>query len=546
MTEGLIPRLARPEKELAVLEIVKNAEREKRPLDITLTGTVDPWVREWIGRRGHTLGGSGRDLAIYVDSRLGRTQLERARSAHRMVALVYPSAAAAGLPKALSSGIPDAALSGETVRGADVKDIFYGLWNIAYFGFKEPEHSGAYFFAVFCLLAFIVLFVFPHDPADDLLRHSKAYLYGYDYSKLYVYAWNYPVDPYITFDMFAGWMDANFGYMGLKLIQGLCLLAFCVGFYLNTRRWSDRFRILAFGLVLLSIGGRITLGRPEAFEAAFLLIGLALSGLPAVAWGSLMGALYFLFPIYLVPLAIVKREYAASIIVALAFWYAMIGPAFVSDAYQVVSSVLFNRAYPIVENLSVLNLLGSAAFLILLYLFIKSRDFRYALPIILFALINQLRYVDVLAPLIAISLSERKAGLEAVRFGPLETAAFLAVMFVSLQYAFPDYRIQDISISNSSVLCDSTLCMYNVVYTGRNITISPSMELGFSDKALQDASASMIYNGTLDCSIFARYRFDKVVESSLTEIPPCLKLDSVAGAYRIWDVDQAAVSRSGS
>ncbi len=536
MLEDVIPALAMPEKELAILEAVKNAEREKRTLDIAVSGPTEPWVRDWIVKRGHTLSRDGGDLAIFIDTRLTPAQLARARSAHARVALIHPSASAAGLPLGLSDRIPGATPSKEMVREADVKDIFYGLWNISYFGFKEPEHRGAYYFTIFCILAFMVLFIFPHDPSDDLLRHSKAYLYGFDYSKLYVYAWNYPIDPYITFDMFAGWMDLHLGYIGLKLIQGLCLLSFCIGFYLNTRSWSDRFRVLVFGLVLLCVGGRIALGRPEAFEAAFLMIGLSLSGIPAVLWGAFMGALYFLFPIYLVPMALVKREYAVSIVIALAFWYAVSGGSFFADAYQIVASVLFNRAYPIVENLSILNMLGSAAFLILLYLFIKSRDLRYWVPLLLFTLVNQLRYVDVLAPLAGISLSERKTGLERIRFGPLETAAFLAVMFVSLHYAFPEYQITDLRINDSAVFCDSTLCMYDVVYTGRNITVSPSMELGFGAKALQEAQASMLYNGTLDCSIFKQYNFDTVVESSLTEIPPCLRLEGVDGPYRIWKV----------
>lgn len=199
-----------------------------------------------------------------------------------------------------------------------------------------------------------------------------------------------------------------------------------------------------------------------------------------------------------------------------------------------------SRLIPISENQGIISAIANPFFLVLALMFIKSRNYRYAVPLIFFLLINQVRYIEVIAPLVAVSIVPKALGLERIRLGIVENLAFFAIMAATLGYAFPFYQLADLHISDSRVLCDSTVCMYNVVYYGKNISISPSMEIGMTDRDVQVQIKNMFDNGTLDCGFFRDYAFDKVVENSLKEIPPCLELQGVSGPYRIWSVQQNA------
>ncbi|MFH1393940.1 MAG: hypothetical protein ABIH29_03595, partial [Candidatus Micrarchaeota archaeon] len=421
-------------------------------------------------------------------------------------------------------------------KDAIVKDCFYGLWNVAYFGFKDPRQDRYEISAVFCLLALLLFLATAPDPLDDLLRHMKAYEYGYDYANLYANAWGFSFNPYLLFDHFARIIDQGFGETGLKVMQGLAFLSFAAAFFLHTKGWSERFRIFMFVLILILVGTRITYARPAVFESFFFIIALLLSGPVAVLWGTFMGSFYYLFPIFLIPLVLVRREYLISLAASLAMWYAYAGPAYFFDIYHFIISILTQRVSFIMENQSVLALLFNPFFLLLLYLFIKNRNFRYWLPLGFFVLFNQVRFIEVIALMMAVSLDEKRLGLEKIRLGLLEKAFFMGIMISLIPLAYSDYSIEEIPLQGKVVLCDSMECAFNVVYYGENISVSPSMEIALTEREIQIEMENMRQNGMLDCGIFEKYHYDILVENSLTEVPDCLELVDVERGYRIWRI----------
>ncbi len=539
MFKGLLPAIAKNEKELAVLEIVKSAERKSKRMDMAIHGKLAEWVHEWIIKRGHKKGGKGKDLALFIDCEIDSLGLQQATRTHRMVAAVFPSRTAASLPAGLSSNINARAVADEVALargGWQVKSILCGLWWVASFGFDEVKSFTPKLSAAVIFFAFVMLLTTSAYPMDDLLRHVKAYQYDYDYGKLYAYSAGFSFNPYLLFDHFAGFLYASFGDQSLKIIQMLCLACLSAGFFLHTRSWDDRMRALVFVILLIILGYRITFARPAVFQAFFFITALLLSGLPAVIFGVFMGVQYYLFPIFLVPLVFIKREYAISVILSFLFWVAYAGTDYFTDIASFISHILSNRLISIAENASILLLLGDPLFLVLLYLFIKSKNYTYAIPLLLFTLINQIRFVDVVAPLLAISIVPEKIGWGKLRFGFAESVLFLAVLLALLGTVFQPYSLADLHVRNATVLCDTMQCMFNTVYTGSNISISPSMEVGFTEKEVQAQMVSMRQNGTIDCGLFKKYRYDILIEDSLKVIPPCLNLAGVERGYRIWNI----------
>ncbi len=525
------------EKEVAILDIIKNASKERENLTIRIEGKYEPWVKKWIIKHGHRLVDSNPYLTIIVNRPVDKEKIEEIRRSSSLTALIHPSPDSSNMPLIKENVKKDLLPPKDSLDDATIQSFCYGLGSISYFGFKNTASDNYTLTIIMGALALFILLSLPADPPDDLLRHMKAYEYGFDYSKLYINAWNFSFNPYPIFDNIAGLFDQHFGeIVGFKGIQALCFLAFFIGFALNTRHWNDGFRALIFVILLAIIDVRIVLSRPADFEGFFLLIGLALSGAPAVIFGSFMGFMYYLFPIYLIPLALVKREYLISMVVSLVFWIIYAGENYFTDIYIFFSNMLTNRSMGISENGMMLIALGSVFFLLLLYMFIKSRNLRYAWPIGFFTIINQIRYISVLAPLLAISIDEKKLGINRIKLGLLEKAFIFGIMIALVINAFPDYEIEEIRINDSKVLCASMRCMFNTVYYGDNLSITPSMEIGNTDKEIQKAIKKALNEGEMDCSIFEKYDYDLVVESNLKEIPECLELIDVERKYRIWKV----------
>ena len=538
MLSNLIPYLSKHEKELAILDVIKNAEKEKPKLGIAIYGQVDKWIYDWIAKREHKISKEKAVLAIFIDQKLDEKALIKYKRQYASIAVIAPSEEIKKLPKFLNKKISAEPFSDQITEKNDgkINDFFYGLWNAHLFGFKETKFNRYEFTAAIWVAAFLILLVSFSHPVDDLLRHTKAYKYDYDYSKMFAYSWNFSFNPYLLFDQFAGLIDQNFGEFGLKIIQLLCFTVFSIGFFLHTKDWDDKFRALVFVLVLSIVIQRIVLARPTVFEAFLFIIGLTLSGLPAVLFGVFMGSFYYLFPIFLIPLVFVRKEYAISLVISLILWLNYAGADYFSDIYYFIFSIVNNREMIILENQSILQGLFYPEVLLLIFLFIRSKNFIYLPIIVYFLLFNQIRYVEILAPLLVISLREKNIGIDKIRFKPLESLFLLFILIAYLNQIMPFHIMKNINIQNATVMCDTMQCMFNTVYESENITISPSMELGLTEREVQLQMKNIFNNGTLDCEFFKKYPYDYLVEDKLKEIPNCLELADVESGYRIWKI----------
>jgi|GEM_PF-6140174 len=536
MLSWLFPSISNREKEITIVNTIKDAERGKKHLQIAIFGEYEEWIKKWISDRGHKLDSHGKDISIYVDYKLSEAELAAARKRSKQVAVIYPSELIARLPPFLSKKVQtDSHLSEKQTMDAQIQDIAYGLWSVAYFNFTETP-ARYELSAVFCMIVLMMILVNSGDPPDDLLRHVKAYQYDFDYSNIFANSWNFSFDPYLLFDMFVGALDEIFGIHALKIMQMLCFITFAVGFFMHTKKWSQSFRILILVLVLLIIGSRIELARPAVFEAFLFVIGLALTGIPAIILGTFMGAIYYLFPIFLIPLATVRKEYIIAMILPLIFWVLYAGTGYFTDIYLLISGIVGNRIFPILENASIITMLADPFFLILVLLFIKSKNYKYWIPIVIFIAFNQTRFIDVLVPLLAISLDEKKLGFDKIKMGMLEKTFFAAIMVAFLAISFSSHHIEEIRLEDSTIMCESMECMFNIVYFGDNISITPNMEIGMTEQEIQRSMKQIELNGTLNCSIFEKYEYDYLVESNLQEIPACLELVDIHREYRIWKV----------
>jgi len=529
-----ITGLAKNEKELAVLSAIKNAEKKKKILRIAFKGKVDAWVHEWAKKRGHKIEESDADFVVFFDYIPTKQELTKTIKKSQHVMIMFPSTEWIKFAKFSGRSIKEAPFTAEDIaeHGGTTEGIFYGLWKVAYFGFDKIKNTRNDLFLVFGFLALALFLTVTPYPPDDLLRHVKIHEYSYDYANLFAYSDNFSYNPYLLFDYFVGFLDQQFGEHALKIMQGLCFIVLLAGFYVNTKNWDWRFRIFVFVIMLAVMGLRIELARPTVFEAFFFLIALGLTGIPAVLFGVFMSSFYYLFFIFLIPLAFVRREYIISIVIGLLIWVYYAGFGYFIDIYMLISGIMTERVLPIGENSSVLGLLLNPFFLLLLYFFIKSKNYRYLIPIGLFTLINQIRFMDIIVPLIAISLIEDK--IRKIKFGFVENILFLVIMAVAVYHMFPYSAQEPIHVENSTVFCDSMRCMFKTVYGSSNISISPSMEIGLTDREVQLQIKKMMDNGTVDCEFFEKYEYDLVVEGSLKEIPPCLELEDVYGNYRIW------------
>ena len=95
----------------------------------------------------------------------------------------------------------------------------------------------AFCFSFYCLL----IMFFPTEPPDDLLRHMKAYTYGYDYRQMWPFSPGLPsFDMYYLFDVFTGAVHHALGPFSFVIIQVLAISLFAVAIYWMLQGASSR------------------------------------------------------------------------------------------------------------------------------------------------------------------------------------------------------------------------------------------------------------------------------------------------------------------
>jgi hypothetical protein len=375
-------------------------------------------------------------------------------------------------------------------------------------------------------------------PLDDLARHSKAFLYNYDFRNLFVYSYHPAFNPYIGFDLIAGDLYRLFGRQSFLLFQLAPLLLSVAALRRLMRGSTDNMISLAVLVMFYFISERFLSGRPCVFTSSIFLCAYAhRDELPAVVHflvGLVTGFLYYLFFLYTVPLILVgsrrqKVAYLLSTVCALVVWYVYSRGQFFTSILSLSTSFNLKHGTEYTELQQIIPG-GLFAFLpVLLPFFLYGRrDRKRAFVAFYFILLDQLRFFETITPIAA-----SFARYLPVRVGPLIVAAALSMALLHVHTE----RHETLALpAGSTVMAENSFEMNSVVMDSGKVKVAPSANIGWNDRAVRNAVEQMQADGTLDCSVFATHKFDYIVEHCLKKVPACLSLDRLEGPYRIWKV----------
>jgi hypothetical protein len=339
-------------------------------------------------------------------------------------------------------------------------------------------------------------------------------------------------------------MQIHFGSGGYVLLQILATWIFGAGsFWLLKDATSTNLRFMLTLVIVSVCMSRITLARPTTFESGLFLISLAAcQDKRPKAWvhlllGCLMGT-YYLFWIYLIPLVAYRRIYLVPLALSLAGWAFYGGTEYFTVVQQLLTMTA-HRGIEVAEAAPIIyGLMGYAYFLIPLA-FYWRKDKKRLLAVGWFMLSNQLRYLEVVMPII----------ISYAKYWEVRVSQIIClVIFIALCFMRSNTKmesswrqLQEVVPANSKVLFVEMDAMFKGVYGNNHIQASPCMELGWDAKPLMMMIRESRQNGRLDPK-FDLKPYDYLVESSLKEIPRGLTLERISGKYRIWKVSKVRVA----
>lgn len=394
----------------------------------------------------------------------------------------------------------------------------------------------AFCFTFYCLL----MVLFPTEPPDDLLRHMKAYTYSYDYRQMWPYSPGVPgFNMYYLFDAFAGSIHQLLGPNGFVILQILVFLLYGGAVYwllkdATSRNWRFTLTMIILSLVFY----RLFLARPATFEGGFCLLGLAACAEDRVkpwmhfVFGCLMASFYYLFFLYLIPLAFYRRAYIASLLCGVAGWLHYGGGEYVRVVTDVFNFSSSRDGIQIAETQSIVAGFMPVLFVMIPVLIYWRNDIRKLFVAGWFCLSNQVRYLEVVLPILA-SYSKY------CNFKWSQTAVALVVL--SLCFFRPITKpadswiaLKDVVPPGSRILCLDSDSMFKMVYGNERLRIAPSMEVAWDTPEVRKQILAAKADGKLVAGMNEQKRFDFVVESDLKEIPKGVELYRISGKYRIW------------
>jgi hypothetical protein len=397
----------------------------------------------------------------------------------------------------------------------------------------KPIHLYLFLVAAWCLAFSIGSFY----PRDDLLRHTIAYKWGYDYSVPYGHStYSPPFDLYILFDAIQGGLHRVLGDIALLFPQLLALSLTFWGTEKLLRPSSANLRLVLLMFTVTVLATRFTLGRPAIVCSSIMLILYAYhdSIRPAVRYlaAALMSPLYYLFFIYLPPLIIRDRKYILSLAAGFAFWHIYSDGQYSHAVWEVVSS-LGKQNLAITENNSLVGFYLCYLVFALPMLAHWRKDKKTVLSVLYLSLSNQVRYIESILPLM-VSYFKHSA---------LKVPAVVSIGL--LLYLFPKLPLKPQNISRympglippgSMVLTEDMNTMYQVLFRNPRISISPSYAYGWTEPDVQHTIKGIL-KGQLDCRDKALQKFDYLIEKSLTvTAPSCIELVAVDQDERLWKI----------
>jgi hypothetical protein len=393
-------------------------------------------------------------------------------------------------------------------------------------------------FSFYCLL----IIIFPTEPPDDLLRHMKAYTYGYDYRQMWPFSPGLPsFNMYYLFDVLSGAVHHALGPNSFVLIQVLAVTLYAVAIYwllqgASSRNWRFTLMMIILSLVLF----RIVLARPATFESGLFLLALAACNDNRVKWwmhlilGCVIASFYYLFFIYLVPLSFYRRTYVACLASGITGWYLCAG----TEYFHTVSSAMTLDAHRagllVAESLPVWQALLPTLFIVLPVLFFWRKDVKRLFVSAWFLLANRMRYIEVLAPALASYAKHWDVKLSQVS---------VSVIVISLCFHRPVtlkgdswVALKGVVPPGSRVLCLHSDPMYKLVYANDDLKLSPCMDAAWDTDEVRKTIRMACESGQLNYKVLLSGNYEFLVENNLREIPQGLILYRISGKYRIWRV----------
>jgi hypothetical protein len=393
-------------------------------------------------------------------------------------------------------------------------------------------------FSFYCLL----IIIFPTEPPDDLLRHMKAYTYGYDYRQMWPFSPGLPsFNMYYLFDVLSGAVHQALGPNSFVLIQVLAVTLYAVAIYwllqgASSRNWRFTLMMIILSLVLF----RIVLARPATFESGLFLLALAACNDNRVKWwmhlilGSCIACFYHLFFIYLIPLAIYRRSYIASLVCGIAGWCFYAGTEYFHTIKSLMTMEHHRAGLLVAESQPILYALFPTLFIIIPVFCFWRKDVKRLLASGWFLLPNRMRYIEVLAPALASYAKHWDVKLSQLS---------VSVIVISLCFCRPVTHLEDSWIAlrgvvppGSRVLCLHSDPMYKMVYANDGLKLSPCMDASWDTDDIKEAIRMACESGRLFRKVLLSGKYEFVVENNLKEIPEGLTLYRVSGKYRVWRV----------
>ena len=375
-------------------------------------------------------------------------------------------------------------------------------------------------------------------PKDDLLRHIVAYKWGFDYNIPYMAVTTKPTfDYYIGFDWFFGHVHQILGDYSLLLPQVISLALLFAAVSKMMEGADPSIKVIALTLMVQLIWGRIMTGRPSLVVSSMSIVLYAyrdqLAWYLKAALGAIMASFYYMFFLYLGPLALIDRKLLPVLAAGIMGWWFYSHGHYFSEIYHVMHS-LSNQNMQVRENDTILVFFATAWIFAVPFILHFRKDIKNTALILFYCIANQVRYVETIVPLMLSYMKHIKVRVS------MTLVAGVAVYLITHIGGHDNLMLRDIPAAlppGSRVLADNMNIMYQMIYRRQDIKVAPCYAYGWTESRVQEILLDMMANGHIDCGSNTLSKFDYLVEKSLRGgVPQCLTLVMTEQGERLWKI----------
>ncbi len=398
-------------------------------------------------------------------------------------------------------------------------------------------------------------------PVDDLLRHVTSWRHDYDYNNIY-YNLRETIphsSMWIVFELVGGSLDKLFGFWGavfsIQAVAYLCCALICYKLAVFSLAGRLKYSSIDITIVvclffLSGIFNRSIDARPEIFLTFWALSAFFLSARFWVLLGVFLMPVYWLSIVYIPTVLLLKESRKNKILISglltfifIFFWSFYSGIEWVNNIVSVYTYSI-NRLVPPGESgamvYGLFSLALAPAFIMFVLHGVKSKIFDNSSILILliwFLLPGQVRYIGIVGPLFLVYILR---SLPELNFSKNISAvvALIAILMVFLSMpsgsrklsSLPAFRLPPSAI----VLTQFSVTTYLLPAINPGIKISPGMEFGSFRHEVQELIFNISNGVAPHCADIKYLGYTHLVESSLVQVSPCLRLIEVRGPWRLW------------